>query len=134
MSGGIDVRAWSRKADGLTKLSANFKVNEFACADGTDAVFISDGLVQVLQAIRSHFRRPVTVNSGYRTELHNRKVGGKAGSLHLYGAAADIAVKGIKPETVAAYAESLLPDTGGIGIYDWGVHIDVRREKSRWKE
>lgn len=33
---------------------------------------------------------PVYINSGYRTPEINRLVGGAAGSLHLYGRAADI--------------------------------------------
>lgn len=129
---GAAVKAYSLAKDGEKKLSANFKVKEFACEDGSDVVFISDGLVQVLQAIRSHFGRTTNVNSGYRTQSHNKKVGGAEYSQHLYGLAADIEVKGIKPKTVAAYAETLLPNMGGIGIYSWGVHIDVRKTKSRW--
>lgn len=129
---GATVKAYSLAKDGDKKLSANFKVKEFACEDGSDVVFISDGLVQVLQAIRSHFGRTTNVNSGYRTPSHNKKVGGEEYSQHLYGLAADIEVKGIKPKTVAAYAEKLLPNMGGIGIYSWGVHIDVRKTKSRW--
>ena len=53
-------------------------------------------------------------------------------SQHLYGIAADISVPGVAPKTVAAYLETLLPNTGGIGIYSWGVHVDVRKTKSRW--
>jgi uncharacterized protein YcbK (DUF882 family) len=47
--------------------------------------------------------------------------------------AADIKVKGIAPEKVAAYAEKLLPGTGGIGVYDTFVHVDVRSTKARWR-
>lgn len=129
---GATVKAYSLAKDGDKKLSANFKVREFACEDGSDVVFVSDGLVQVLQAIRSHFGRTTNVNSGYRTPSHNKKVGGEEYSQHLYGLAADIEVKGINPKTVAAYVEKLLPNMGGIGIYSWGVHIDVRKTKSRW--
>ena len=131
---GATVKAYSKAKDGTKKLSTNFKVSEFACKDGTDVIFISDGLVQVLQAIRSHFGKAVTINSGYRTVTYNKskKVGGTAYSQHLYGTAADIVVKGVAPRDVAAYAEKLLPGTGGIGIYDSFVHVDVRKIKSRW--
>lgn len=128
----ITINAYSRKKDGLKKLSANFAVNEFACNDGSDPVFIAPELVEVLQKIRSHFGKPVTINSGYRTEAYNKKVGGSAYSQHLYGLASDIAVRGVEPEKVAAYAEKLLPNKGGIGIYSWGIHVDVREVKSRW--
>ena len=37
-------------------------------------------------------------------------------------------------EQLAAYAETLLPGTGGIGRYPAKgfVHVDVRKAKSRW--
>ena len=129
---GAEVRAYSKAKDGAKQLSANFKVREFACADGTDVIFVSGELVEVLQKIRDHFKTSVTINSGYRTSAHNKKVDGAAYSQHLYGTAADIAVKGVKPKDVAAYAEKLLPNTGGIGIYGTFTHIDVRKVKSRW--
>ena len=34
---------------------------------------------------------------------------------------------------VAAYANTLLQESGGIGEYRNFVHIDVRHEKSRWR-
>lgn len=129
---GAEVRAYSKGKDGVKKITANFKVREFACSDGSDVIFVSDELAEVLQKIRTHFGRAVTINSGYRTPAHNRKVGGAAYSQHLYGTAADITVKGVKPKDVAAYAETLLLNTGGIGIYSTFTHIDVRKVKSRW--
>lgn len=129
---GENVRIYSKKYDGSKKLSENFKVKEFACKDKSDPIFISMELIEVLQAIRDHFGKAVTINSGYRTPTHNKKEGGATYSQHLYGMAADIKVTGIKPKAVAEYAEKLLPNRGGIGIYKNFVHIDVREKKSRW--
>lgn len=129
----VTIQAYSRARDGAKQLSANFKVREFACQDGSDPIFIAPALVEVLQKIRSHFQSPVTVSSGYRTPGHNKKVDGAAYSQHLYGAAADIQVKGVSPEKVAAFAETLLEGTGGIGVYRTFTHIDVREKRSRWK-
>lgn len=129
---GSSVKAYSRAKDGLNKLSTNFKVNEFACNDGSDPIFISSDLVKILQKIRTHFGKPVVINSAYRTVTKNKAVGGAAYSQHLYGMAADITISGVSPKTVAAYAETLLPNTGGIGIYSTFTHIDVRKAKSRW--
>ena len=134
------LQVYSLAKDGGRRLSANFRLREFACKDGSDPVFIDTRLVQVLQSIRDHFGKPVTVTSGYRTPAYNRKAGGAAYSQHCYGRAADIRVPGVPVETLAAYAETLLPDTGGIGRYPaaahrpagW-VHIDTRPAKSRWK-
>lgn len=128
----VIVHAYSKAKDGSKKLSANFKVKEFACNDGSDVVFIAPELVEVLQKIRDHFNASVTVSSGYRTPGYNKKVDGAAYSQHQYGTAADIKVKGVAPKTVAAFAETLLPKKGGIGIYTTFTHVDVRKIRSRW--
>ena len=85
----------------------------------------------VLQKIRNHFGKAVTITSAYRTPKHNKSVGGTTYSQHLYGKAADIKVQGIAPKEVAAYAETLLGE-GGIGTYNTFTHIDFRSTKSRW--
>ena len=126
------IKAYSKAKDGNKKLSANFKVKEFACTDGSDPIFIDTDLVNVLQKIRDHFGKPVTINSAYRTPGRNKAVGGQAYSQHLYGKAADIKINGVAPKKVAAYAETLLPKRGGIGVYATFVHVDVRTNKSRW--
>ena len=130
--GKIVVHAYSKAKEGNVKLSNNFKVNEFACKDGSDVIFIAPGLVDVLQKIRDHFGKPLNINSAYRTPSYNNKVGGATYSQHLYGTAADIRINGVAPKDVAAYAETLLSGTGGIGIYGNFVHVDVRKEKARW--
>ena len=129
----MTVKAYSKSREGTKCLTKNFRVKEFACKDGSDPVFISPELVELLQKIRDHFGKAVVINSGFRTAKYNKSVGGAAYSQHLYGMAADITVKGVKPADVAAYAETLLPDKGGIGIYPNFVHVDVRETKSRWK-
>ena len=87
-------------------------------------------------AAQTHYSRTAV---GYRTAAHNAAVGGAKSSQHLLGRAADIRVQGVSVEDVAAYAESLMPDWGGVGRYPvkagratgW-VHVDTRQNKSRW--
>ena len=129
----MTIKVYSKAKDGNVKLSANFRVKEFACADGSDPIFIDTELVTLLQKIRSHFGKAVTITSAYRTPAHNTKVGGTAYSQHLYGKAADIKVKGVSPQRVAEYAETVMPSKGGVGRYSTFTHIDVRSAKSRWK-
>lgn len=114
------------------KLSKNFNSKEFSCKGDNccSVVKIDNKLVDFAQKIRDNFNAPVTINSGYRCEKHNKKVGGALGSYHTKGMAADIVVKDIEPKEVAKFAESL--GIKGIGLYDSFVHIDTREKKSFW--
>ena len=129
----VEINAYSRKKDGSIYLTKHFRVKEFACADGTDAVFIAHNLPRVCEYIRMRCGKGITVNSGYRTPSHNKKVGGVDDSQHLYGTAADLAKPtGVTPAKMASYAREIMPDWGGVGIYSWGIHVDVREKKSDW--
>ena len=114
----------------------HFKRSEFKCKCGKYCdgfpVEPSEKLVELLETIRDHFNAPVTVASGVRCKTHNTNVGGASASQHLYGTAADIKVKGKTPKEVAAYCQTLLPNSGGIGLYNTWVHVDVRSNKARW--
>lgn len=133
------IKQYSLAKDGARQLSPSFKVREIRCRDGSDDIMIDQTLVVLLQAIREHFGKPITITSGYRTGTHNTAVGGSKSSQHLLGKAADIQVQGVSVEDVAAYAEALMPDWGGVGRYPvksgrakgW-VHVDTRAKKSRW--
>lgn len=126
------LKAYSVAKDGATYISKNFRVREFRCQDGSDVVFIESDLVDILQKIRDHFGKAVTITSAFRTASHNKKVGGATYSQHCYGKAADIKVSGVAPSKVAEYVETLMPNTGGIGRYSTFTHVDVRKTKSRW--
>ena len=126
------IKQYSLAKDGARQLAPGFKVREFRCRDGSDVVMIDESLVMLLQCIREHFGKPITITSGYRTAAHNAAVGGAKSSQHLLGRAADIQVQGVSVEDVAAYAESLMPGWGGVGRYPvkagrakgW-VHVDT---------
>lgn len=137
------TKQYSLAKDGAKQLAPGFRVREFRCRDGSDTIMIDQTLAVLLQAIREHFNKPITITSGYRTAAHNAAVGGSKSSQHLLGRAADFHVEGVPVAAVAAYAETLLPSRGGIGRYPkdaahpkrstgW-VHIDTRAGKSRWK-
>lgn len=128
----MSVKTYSRKKSDSVQLTANFRVAEFACHDGSDTVLVSDELVALLQKIREHFGKPVTVNSAYRTAAWNAKQGGAPKSQHLLGMAADISIAGVSPLTIAQYAEFLQPKAGGIGVYQSFTHVDVRAVRTRW--
>lgn len=77
------LQAYSLARDGSTALSPHFCVREFRCKDGSDPVFIDTALAELLERIREHFGKPVTITSAYRTPAHNAKAGGAKFSQHL---------------------------------------------------
>ena len=127
-----ETMAFSYATDGSVRLREHFKVYEFRCKDNTDPIFVSLTLVNVLECIREHFKKPVYINSAYRNPAYNAMIGGAKRSMHMYGMAADIHINGVTPKQIAEYANTLMPDRGGIGIYDSFCHIDVRATKARW--
>lgn len=111
--------------------------NEFRCTCGGKycngfPVEPSLATAEIDNAIREHFGKPLTITSGIRCEKRNAEVGGVSNSQHVLGTASDIVVSGVSPSEVYAYAETLMPDYGGLGLYSWGVHVDTRAAKSRW--
>ena len=141
MNGSV-VRAYSLAKDGELrpylsngKRCANFKVREFACHDGSDPIFISPAMVDIVQAVRTRYGKPVYISnhSAYRTPPHNKREGGSAYSYHLFGRAVDFHVEGVSVDEVAAYIETLMPYTGGLIIYrkQGFLHVDDRMVKYR---
>ncbi len=125
------VKTYSLKTNGNLKLSENFKVSEFRCNDGSDKILIDTDLVELLQKIRDKFKKPININSGYRTPTYNAKIGGADNSYHTLGRAADIAVSGISPQDVAEYCESI--GVRGIGCGANYVHVDTRTTIYYWR-
>jgi hypothetical protein len=94
-------------------LSANFTLKELTKSDtatrlGIDnspdeAVIESLKLLceNVLQPVRDHFGKSVTVNSGFRSPETNQATGGSKTSDHCKGQAADIEIEGISNPDLA---------------------------------
>jgi uncharacterized protein YcbK (DUF882 family) len=125
---------------GVPKTS-HFSVNEFNCNDGTKVPTEYYGNVQALmnqlEIIRTALgNKPIKINSGYRTQSYNTKVGGKPASMHLVAKAADIVVTGVTPAQVQAKIKQLMDDgkikAGGIGKYPGFTHYDIRGVYKTW--
>ena len=122
------------------KLTENFSLDEFASKDGSpfpDNIIPNiQRLAENLQVIRDEIGRPITINSGYRSLLHNLSIGGKPNSKHLDGIAADFVIEGISPKFVANIIEKLIAEKrireGGLKAYDNFTHYDIRGIKARW--
>lgn len=123
-------------------LSANFTLKELTKSDtatrlGLDNTPDEQALEnlktlcdKVLQPVREHYGKSVTVNSGYRSPESNAAVGGSKTSDHCKGMAADIEIVGVANADLAQWIMDNLEYTQLIlefytpGIPDSGwVHV-----------
>lgn len=120
------------------ELAPNFYLDEFDCHDGTP---VPSGLIpnledlarNVLRPIREAWGAPIIIVSGYRTNGHNKRVGGALTSTHLTGDGCDIrTVRQVDVQRLYALIEMLhgqgkLSALGGLGKYPGWVHVDTRQ-------
>jgi uncharacterized protein YcbK (DUF882 family) len=123
------------------QLSKNFKKSEFKCNDGSevpdDLMDNVRELVENLQIIRDTIGKPIRIISGYRSPKYNRRIGGARKSQHMKAKAADMVIRGMKPVEVHRIVTGLIKEgkikKGGVGLYKYFVHYDVRGFNARWK-
>lgn len=116
----------------------HFDYNEFDSPDiPHSGVNMDSKFLDMLDDARSIAGIPFKINSGYRSEQHNEKVGGKLktpsskGSSHMYGLAADISVKNSLDRftIIDALIES---GFNRIGIANSFIHVDCDPDKSQY--
>ncbi len=125
------VLVFSLAKDGEKYVSEHFKVKEFACHDGNDVVPIHPKVPEACEKARE-INGAFTPGSAYRHPAYNASIGGAKLSRHMYGDAVDIPAVGATPEELYERMDAYVGDQGGLGIYDWGIHVDFRGEKARW--
>tara|TARA_R110001606_G_scaffold392043_1_gene560641 strand:- start:1238 stop:1618 length:381 start_codon:yes stop_codon:yes gene_type:complete len=124
-------------------MTKNFDKKEFDCKDGSEMnIAVYHNMVKVanqLQILRNYIGKPITINSGYRSEEYNSSLKNSSKkSQHVMGRAADIVVKGMSPLAVHTTIELLIDKgdmlQGGLGLYEDKnfVHYDIRGVKVRW--
>lgn len=113
---------------GQFRLSRNIRLYEVT--SDTDEVLVHPATVLGVQALRDRWQRPIWITNWYRSEGHNRRVGGRPASRHMLGMAADVVVVGVPPSEVADYAEEI--GFGGVGRYQEMTHVDTYGEGRRW--
>lgn len=121
---------WKKQAG--NKGTRNFKTSEFRCKGSGQLPSggLHNQLLLKLERLRYNLGdKAVVINSGYRTPAHNKRVGGASNSQHLYGKAADIVVRGVKPSTVYNAAIKLF---NGVGRYNTFTHVDTRPNRVRF--
>ena len=108
-----------------------FSYDEFDSPDeiGSGKHMDPDLLIMIDRA-RALYGKPIVVTSGFRTESHNKKVGGVKSSSHLKGLAIDVACIRSKDrfEMLTALLEV---GFNRIGIASTFIHVDVDKNKSQ---
>lgn len=103
----------------------HFKPHEFDSPDEPGSgERMQEDFVRALDHLRDRVGKPLTINSGYRTRAHNKKVGGRPNSSHLRGWAADIKCTSdaLRYAIIeAAWYEGFQR----IGVYTTFIHLDM---------
>lgn len=115
------------------KLSKDFNLSEFHCHciyPDCEVTYVDSSLVTYLQRKRDELGLPLSLDCAFRCTRHNKDVGGKPGSIHLQGKAADITINGGDINSIA----DKFDDADGLGRYPTRhfIHVDVRGYKARW--
>lgn len=121
----------------MGNLSEHFSTQEFAChcnykdCPGHPLPETLKPLAEALEKYREVLGVPIIIRCGYRCAKHNKDVGGSPRSQHMEGRAVDLHASdhpGWTPESM--FFEALtISEFHGIGLYDWGIHVDVRPGK-----
>lgn len=127
------------EAAASAKLEKNFELGELANTAGDKSLpmyevnIYSVLFVKMLQELRDEVNARIIVNSGYRQEAYNKKIGGDKNSGHLRAWAADIQkINGISDETMAIYWRRICLDNcviGAINWYDNYYHLEINSDK-----
>ena len=108
-----------------------FSYNEFDSPDEEGSGMNMDhDLLTMIDKAREIYGKPMHVTSGYRTENHNRKVGGVDSSSHLKGLAIDVACvrSNDRFEMLTALIEVGFNRIGVAGTF---IHVDTDKNKSQ---
>lgn len=107
-----------------------FSLSEFDSPDlPNSGVNMDSDFLQMLDSARDISGIPFKITSGYRTEVHNAKVGGVANSSHLRGYAADIAC-GSGSDRWKIIDSLIKAGFNRIGVAKTFVHVDNDPDKS----
>lgn len=102
-----------------------FSSDEFDSPDAPGSgKLMNPEFIKILRLIREDIKFPIIITSGYRTEEHNAKVGGKPRSAHTLGVACDIALGG-SMDRYLLITSALKHGIKRIGIGDSFIHLDM---------
>ena len=89
-------------------------------------------VVNVLQPLRDSWGKPLSINSGFRSEELNKKVGGVSNSQHRNGQAADVRCS--DPKGLLECLKKLNIDFDQVGVYSSFLHISYKKQGENRRE
>lgn len=95
---------------------------------GNGSLLVNMDALSRLDAMRELIGRPMIINSAYRDPLYNARVGGAPMSMHKFGRAFDVSLRG-------HYKADLIRAAKQVGFTGFGVnyhtflHIDTGRSR-----
>ena len=108
------------------KLYPNFTANEFDCKHSGKNQMRPE-FMELLQAIRSEYGKPLYITSGYRDITHPIEAAKEKGGTHSLGLACDIGIRG--EEAIKLIGIAINRGVKRIGIQQKGlhrfVHLDI---------
>lgn len=107
----------------------HFKEKEFACKCGCGRNKMSHVFLNMLDNARDIAGIPFVINSGYRCQEYNKRIGGVKGSAHTHGVAADIKVSDNRARYLILTA-LLKAGFNRIGVYSSFIHVDCDVSKT----
>lgn len=133
----VYIKDYNLLSQGNLFLSPHFQIKEFKSPDSS-TVKIDNRLIWVLERLFKDLNcSKMIINSGYRTTLHDKKVGGDGKGFHTKGQAADIKAYGKDGKVISAkiVCQKLCDygDVFGIGyINAESAHVDTRSKVNIW--
>lgn len=127
------VKTYSYKKDKSKKLSSHFSVGEFASKSGSkvysDIIKVDTVILDYLEKLYTVFEcTKVIITSGYRTQEHDKAVGGSGSGMHVSGKAADAVFYGKDGKVIPSWkiccAAQDMKINGVAYISERAVHLD----------
>ena len=88
---------------------------------------LTDTCTYILEPLRKAIKKPIRINSGYRSKSLNKAIGGSSSSQHCLGQAVDIIVPGMTVEELFQKIIDLkLPYDQIIQEFSTWIHVSYR--------
>jgi hypothetical protein len=115
------------------QLTANFRLSEFIDLNNPPSLRVLGNIQKLateLQKVRNHFKRRITITSGYRPPAHNAQVGGVSNSAHCDGTGCDFVIEGVSLIRAYMYMDPWWP--AELGLYQGHIHAAIAHGRDRW--